>query len=91
VRQDHIETKILKRSAEDVVGEKMYPRPVDWSQWRRDHALGAAQSAGDPTAGMSKLQRDVYLRKQNKAKRRAAWRRACRKKGSVVWNLTCEP
>lgn len=64
VQRDRIETRILKRWSEDQVGEIMRPAPIDWDQWRRDHPVN------DPCAGMSRLQREMYLKKQKK--RRAA-------------------
>lgn len=68
VRRDHIETKILKRWAEDVIGEKIQPHPVDWARWRFDHAPGA-KAAEEMPAGLSKLQQDIWKRKQAKKRR----------------------
>lgn len=44
----------------DEIGGHLEPEPIDW------------KVLSDPTSSMSRLQRDVWLRKQAKAKRRAA-------------------
>lgn len=67
IRRDSVETRVVHRWAEDHVGDVIRPAPVNWDEWRSRYPVN-----DDPTAGMSKLQRDVFLRKQAKAKRRAA-------------------
>ena len=59
-----ITQRVVHRWAEDEIGKPIRPAPIDWKQWRLN--------LDDPTAGMSKLQRDVWERKQRKAQRRGS-------------------
>lgn len=52
-----VTTRVVHRWT-DQVGEIIQPEPIDWPVFR-----GAL---ANPTAGMSRLQRDVFLRKQKK-------------------------
>lgn len=67
VTESGVNQSIMKRWDDDLIGEPINPRPVDWAQWRREHPIN-----GDSTAGMSKLRRDVLARKASKGKFRRA-------------------
>ncbi len=49
IRRDRVECRILKRWAEDRIGEKMAPKPVDWPRFRREHPVWTpAPAMGSP-------------------------------------------
>jgi hypothetical protein len=61
IREDQIESKILRRYAEDKIGQRIEPRAVDWEAWRRRQTLSVvAGSAGG--APMSRQQRRAAAR-----------------------------
>jgi hypothetical protein len=68
VRRDSIQTKILKRWDEDLIGEVIKPSPVDWPAWRARRTMAAA---GLIPEGLSRLQRERYEKKARKGTLRA--------------------
>lgn len=62
VTRDSVSTKIVARFP-DEAGGHLEPEPIDWATFRRE---------SDATAGMSKLKRDMLMKKMAKGKLRAA-------------------
>jgi hypothetical protein len=71
VAEGRVTQKVVHHWVEDVVGRPIEPKPIaDWRAWRA--ALDAAHVKSVVPEGMSRLQRDVWERKQRKLNRRAA-------------------
>jgi hypothetical protein len=64
-----ITQRVLHHWPEDEIGKPIAPLPIDWRAWRASRASAAAESVAPPP-GMSKLQRDMWTKKQLKLARK---------------------
>lgn len=82
VRPDGIVQRILQRWPEDKIGELIKPAPIDWAAWNLAHGFPPGPgtpaprvaSQEEPPLGLSKLQSDMWRRKQAKIAKRAGAR-----------------
>ena len=68
VRRDSVQTKILKRWSEDLIGQPLKPSPVDWLAWRARRDAAAVSTIPE---GLSRLQRERMAKKAKKGTLRA--------------------